>query len=120
MTTEFVQYAADNVDHNIRTLDGHGTFHGMGMIAAVTPATKAGRVIPRVKVTSHDIAMVGRVPIMYHRDESHGMSTITYHNLVNIKATDATAQLDFLWKTSIMFGSPRPAWSGMMQFVHKG
>ena len=29
LTTEFVQYAADNVDHNIRTLDGHGTFHGM-------------------------------------------------------------------------------------------
>ena len=27
LTTEFVQYAADNVDHNICTLDGHGTFH---------------------------------------------------------------------------------------------
>lgn len=24
----FVQYIADNVDHNLRTLDGHGTFHG--------------------------------------------------------------------------------------------
>jgi len=36
LTTEFVQYGADNVDHNICTLDGHGTFHGMGMIAAVT------------------------------------------------------------------------------------
>jgi hypothetical protein len=23
----------DNVDHNIRTLDGTGSFHGMGMIA---------------------------------------------------------------------------------------
>ena len=29
-TSEFVQYAADNVDHNSRTLDGHNTFHGMG------------------------------------------------------------------------------------------
>ena len=28
----FVQYVADNVDHNIRTLDGHNTFHGMAMI----------------------------------------------------------------------------------------
>lgn len=26
----FVQYIADNVDHNTRTLDGTGTFHGMG------------------------------------------------------------------------------------------
>ena len=26
----FMQYVADNVDHNIHTLDGHNTFHGMG------------------------------------------------------------------------------------------
>jgi len=32
-TTEFVQYVADNVDHNIRTLDSNDTFHGMGIIA---------------------------------------------------------------------------------------
>ena len=29
-------FAGDNVDHNIITLDGKGTFHGMGMIAAIT------------------------------------------------------------------------------------
>ena len=35
----FVQYVADNVDHNVCTLDGHNTSHGMEIIAAVTPAT---------------------------------------------------------------------------------
>ncbi|CAB4009535.1 Hypothetical predicted protein [Paramuricea clavata] len=30
-------FAADNVEHNIITLDGKGTFHGMGMIAGITP-----------------------------------------------------------------------------------
>ena len=35
--SEFLQYAADNVDHNSRTLDGHNTFHGMGMIVVITP-----------------------------------------------------------------------------------
>ena len=35
-SSQFVQYAADNVDHNIRTLDGNNTFHGMGIIAMVT------------------------------------------------------------------------------------
>ena len=30
-------FAADNVDHNIVPLDGKGTFHGMGMIAGITP-----------------------------------------------------------------------------------
>ena len=29
----FLTFAADNVDHNTNTLDGHGTFHGMGVIA---------------------------------------------------------------------------------------
>ena len=36
-----IQFAADNVDHNICTLDGFGTFHGMGMIAIVTPEVNA-------------------------------------------------------------------------------
>ena len=56
MTNEFVQYAAesDNVDHNIQILDGHGTFHGMGMIAAITPATRISRPIRRPKVTANE------------------------------------------------------------------
>lgn len=33
---EFVQYAADNVEQDIRTTDCHNTFHGMGMVAKVT------------------------------------------------------------------------------------
>jgi len=30
----FTQFVADNVDHNVRTVDGQNTFHGMGIIAA--------------------------------------------------------------------------------------
>ena len=49
----FTQWVADNVDHNIRTLDGHDTFHGMGIISAsaslsamsITPS----HTIPRLK-----------------------------------------------------------------------
>ena len=29
---QVIQFVADNVDHNVRTLDGHNTFHGMRMI----------------------------------------------------------------------------------------
>ena len=118
--SQFVQYVADNVDHNIRTLDGNDTFHGMGMIAAVTPGTKKSNPILRKKVSSRDIAMVGQVPIKYHREESLGMTAVTYGKLHDMKASDPTAHLDLLWKTSIMFGSPRPMWSGMMQLLHRG
>ena len=38
-------FAADNVDHTIVTLDGKGTFHGMGMIAALTPGSHASYTI---------------------------------------------------------------------------
>ena len=118
-SSQFVQYVADNVDHNLRTLDGHGTFHGMGMIATTTPGVNARNVIHRVHVTPGDIAHVGRVRIQYHRNERRGMSPVTYQKLYDRKASDPTANLDILWKASIMFGSPRPAWSGMMQLVHQ-
>ena len=116
-TSESIQYAADNVDHNIQTLDGNDTFHGMGMIAAITPGTKTSNPILRTEVKFSDIAKVGRVPIQYHREER---SAVVYQKLHDMKAQDPTADLDTLWKTSIMFGLPRPAWSGMMQLVHHG
>lgn len=117
-TSQFFQYVADNVDHNIRTLDGKNTFHGMGMIAAVTPGSKKSNPILRVKVTAKDIASVGHVPVQYHREESLGMTAVTYGKLHDMKASDPTKHLDILWKTSLLFGSPRPAWSGMTQLVH--
>ena len=45
------------------------------------------------------------------------MILITLHSF---KAEDPTAYLDILWKSSVLFVSPRPAWSGMMQLVHHG
>ena len=32
----FTQWSADNVDHNIRTLDGKGTFHVMVLVSSTT------------------------------------------------------------------------------------
>ena len=32
----FTTFVADNVDHNVATLDDRGTFHGMGVIAVIT------------------------------------------------------------------------------------
>ena len=60
---EFVQYTADNVDHNTRTLDWHNTFYGMGMIAVVTPGTKFSRNVARCKVTPEEISATGKVEI---------------------------------------------------------
>ena len=42
-----LQFLADNVDHNVKTLDGEGTFHGMGIIGASTPGAFEEKHIPR-------------------------------------------------------------------------
>lgn len=39
----FIQYAADNVDHNSRTLDREGTFHGMGIVLPLPPVRRPTR-----------------------------------------------------------------------------
>lgn len=43
------QFSADNADHNIRTLTGKGTFHGMGIIKISTNKTSKHRAIKRLK-----------------------------------------------------------------------
>lgn len=101
-----MQSVADNVDHNIKTLDGNSTFHGMGMIAAITPQVSKSNPILRVKVTPNDTVAIGRVPV---QDGSLGMTMVTYEKLHSFVAKDHTAQLDVIWKSSVMFGSPRPA-----------
>ena len=55
---QFIQYVADNVDHNYntRTLDGTGTFHGMDIIATITPGTRTTRLVPNKAVTTEDIS----------------------------------------------------------------
>ena len=45
-----LQFVADNGDHNLRTLTGHGTVHGMGIMAVTTPATKKQMAIRRQPV----------------------------------------------------------------------
>jgi len=47
MANRMLLFVADNVDHNIVSLDGTGTFHGMGMIAIVTPGHKVAHPVLR-------------------------------------------------------------------------
>ncbi len=116
----FVQYVADNVDHNVRTLDGYNTFHGMGIIVAVTPATKQQEPVSRRATSSEDLAVKGKIKIHFFRSDSNAMSPLIYDKLDPVDCTDQTHNLDILWKLAWPLRSPRPGWSGMMQAVCKG
>ena len=55
------------------------------------------------------------VRIHFHKEGSIELNDVKNEQLHSMKVQDERADLDVLWKLSIMFGSPRPAWSGMMQ-----
>lgn len=70
-----IQFIADNVDHNTRTLDGTGTFHGMGIIASATPGTQYLPPIPRGKFfTAKTFTQIGKIPLHYF-----DASSVDYH-----------------------------------------
>ena len=60
---------ADNVDHNIATLTGYGTFYGMGIIETVTPGEIKPDAIRRLKdrkLINEVINNCGKVPIVQY------------------------------------------------------
>lgn len=116
----FVQYSCDNVDHNLRTLDGKGTFHGMGIIAMVTPGAKSNRKIQRVNVTSEDIANIGRIDIHHFLSDRDALESMCYQPLEDPNIRDPSMKTDFLWKSSLLMKIKRPQWSGLMQMIYKG
>ena len=46
----FLQFIADNVDHNVATIDGQNTFHGMGIIATIMPKVVLNKPIYKIDI----------------------------------------------------------------------
>ena len=63
-------FAGDNVHHNI-TLDGKGTFHGMGMIAAITPGKQVSHGLPRQKTADLKLVEMTKIDIIDDRFSKH-------------------------------------------------
>ena len=124
---------ADNVDHNVNTLDGKGTFHGMGIIACSTVATistcpSTHSQLPPVKrqkiSKAKDVIQEKGIPIIpFIRSECSGLSTVIFKKLMHLDfpytlPTDMC--LNIFWHASYFFKTARPSWSGYMQDVPKG
>ena len=54
----FVQYVADNVNHNFITINGKNTFHGMGMVTTITLSIPRSSAVSCGKVTNEDIITI--------------------------------------------------------------
>jgi len=129
----FTQFVADNVDHNVATLDGKGTFHGMGIIAVSTRTAQQSegvkaRAIRRLKRRCvRDVVINRGVPILqYNLPERQGLSTLSFDRLCSLMFAHVLpngVNLDLLWSTGWLFpdaARPKPNWNGFMQHVCTG
>ena len=64
-----VLFAADNVDHSLRTLNGEGTFHGMGMIVMINNPKKVKNVhrLRRENVSNVQLLQTASVKILDYK-----------------------------------------------------
>ncbi|CAC5372535.1 unnamed protein product [Mytilus coruscus] len=95
----------------------------MGIMAAVTPGSFGTKPIPRIDVTSEQIALLAKINISYYKpSESNRMASCVYSNLrkMNYKDVDCSFTINLLWKVSWSLCSPMPGWSGYMQMVQEG
>ncbi len=79
---QFVQFIGDNVDHNTGTIDGLNTFHGMGIIAAITPGKEQRHTIPRIHTTGEDIIAVGKNDITFYKQSTNKMESMFFSKVV--------------------------------------
>ncbi len=118
---QFVQFSADNADHNLCTIDGKGTFHGMGMIASSTPAsTYLSPPIERRQVTNKEIMDASQINIKYYNKQCTGLAKMNFEVLIDLHIPDPLACFNMLWKSAIVFNIPVPGWNGTMQMIQKG
>ncbi|CAH1100854.1 unnamed protein product [Psylliodes chrysocephalus] len=119
----FCQRIADNVDHNIATIDGQNTFHGMGIIMCKSgpPGTKSNslseRKIPRCKIrlNAADISAEAKIAIRFFQSLKSNMNKIIFEELI---LNDMKQNLlDLLWDTSKLLKTPRPGWNGYINVV---
>lgn len=103
----FIQWIADNVDHNLITLDGQGTFHGMGIIAVSTPQDEvplkaSSRIIlrqSRIKVKEL-VKDKGLAILKYFSPPKKALSFISYYPILELQVPytyPPEVSSDLLW-----------------------
>ena len=121
-----MQFIGDNVDHNTRTLDGKNTFHGMGVVAAVTPScpqpnAQVKRSVGRKKVG--EIIGSKGIPIEGYFGKAVPSPTLRFSCYKELKAKASIEDrkgviLDLAWLSSWQLRNNKmSSWSGFMQGI---
>lgn len=127
----FIQYVFDNADINVRTLNGLGTFHSMGGIRSITPASAIqinNNVIRLQKQPlAQNVGLTGRVQLVTYSTTNKNVTQATIIEDVSAVQTSTLISvrratiLDCLWMCGTWLErTPRPGWSGYMELAMEG
>ncbi|GFO01444.1 hypothetical protein PoB_002794900 [Plakobranchus ocellatus] len=73
----FIQFVADNVDQDLRTLEDLRTFHGMGIIGAATPNEKLSRLTRRdTSVSALQTSTLGQIIVDFFSSSKTDISSM--------------------------------------------
>jgi len=135
--TAMTQWVGDNIDRNLQTIDGQGTFHGMGLIAVSVPlqgnfATQEQPVkhlSSKLPVDLSALVADRGIPILsYDRPRQCGLQNVPMTEISELKhlvqvTLPPLAHLDTLWHLKWFFrdtSNLRPNWVGHMQTTCTG
>ena len=140
----FTQWSGDNVDHNVATVDGLGTFHGMGIISMTVKKSSLKTDIPQTSVDilrTGDLKLVKRLARVkvasivqgrnvnmhiYSPPNVPPLSQLTFLPIIALHyphTLPTSSNLDLIWNVGWYFrgvDDPRPNWSGFMQKTNMG
>jgi hypothetical protein len=132
-SNRITHFVADNADHNIRTLDGLNTFHGMGIISTTTSldgtfgnVNHLIRRLPKPIKASQAVEDKSVPVITFTLDTCPGVGSIVLtdiellHQSVDISAFVNLNTVFLVAGISGIDNEPRPGWSGYMQTVSLG
>ena len=112
-----MQAIVDNVDHNMQSIDGKNTFHGMGIIVAVTPRVDCTIVVKRnTKVSSEELVKLANIEQVILPQLKPDVVLLD----LNLSSSNRKNQTDNIWASSWFLNPKQPLYSGYMQMVSKG
>jgi hypothetical protein len=116
---EFTQWIGDNVDHNVCTIDGKNTFHGMGIISSSMRSSSLTIKIPRIKklLKVGDITESKGIPLLQYINEGRqALATVKLTKLKDLPdSINRSKNADLIWQMGYFFKKEQPQWSGFMQ-----
>ena len=114
-----VLFTGDKVDNNILTIDEKGTFHGMGIIAVLTPRKQLGIEVPRKQVAELDVKEHAIIGIVDYRFSNSARQSVTFLDLPKSPETGSRVDL-YKWDLPFSFEDSTPNRSRMMHILHQG